>query len=360
MSIKIKHITQERYDSLLNKETETIYITDSGNIYKGEVCAFSNKNEEAKDISYDNTESELSSDNVQDAIDEIESKKIDKVEGKGLSSNDYTNAEKTKLSNTITNIKLNGKAGSVSGGVSSVVITDGDIQATGSSQFANLQEVCEAVDYTVEEIDKKIDKVEGKGLSSNDYTNAEKTKLSSIDKNRVTIPNGGEYSYEVNSAYTLPKIINCTRDAEIRIINCTVGDFVRVDALDGTATIKSLSGQTVATITEDSMYIFFNNNGVLTPTDIIMTPSNKKVITASNITVNNWTADSTYPDYPYKASISVSEVTSDYIGEIIFGVTEAVSGNYAPVCLTGASSVTIYSKVNNSITIPTIKAVLRI
>lgn len=51
----------------------------------------------ASGVSYDNTDSGLSSTNVQDAIDEVSddlSDKVDKVTGKGLSSNDYTNADK--------------------------------------------------------------------------------------------------------------------------------------------------------------------------------------------------------------------------------------------------------------------------
>lgn len=51
----------------------------------------------ASGVSYDNTNSGLTSTNVQDAIDEVSgelSDKVDKVAGKGLSTNDYTNADK--------------------------------------------------------------------------------------------------------------------------------------------------------------------------------------------------------------------------------------------------------------------------
>ena len=45
-------------------------------------------------------ETPLSADNfnnIEDGIEELQSEKEDKVEGKGLSTNDYTDAEKTKL-----------------------------------------------------------------------------------------------------------------------------------------------------------------------------------------------------------------------------------------------------------------------
>lgn len=90
--------------------------------------------------------------------------KVDKVTGKGLSTNDYTTAEKNKLAGieagatanagTITGITMNGTSKGTSGVVDlGTVITD---------------------------ISGKVDKVDGKGLSSNDYTTIEKTKLAGI------------------------------------------------------------------------------------------------------------------------------------------------------------------------------------
>lgn len=51
----------------------------------------------ASQVDYDNSTSQLSADNVQEAIDELASEKVDKEVDKGLSTNDYTDAEKTKL-----------------------------------------------------------------------------------------------------------------------------------------------------------------------------------------------------------------------------------------------------------------------
>lgn len=51
----------------------------------------------ANEVSYDNTTSGLSADDVQEAVDELAEEKVDKVTGKGLSTNDYTDAEKNKL-----------------------------------------------------------------------------------------------------------------------------------------------------------------------------------------------------------------------------------------------------------------------
>lgn len=79
-------------------------------------------------------------------ITNLESGKVDKVAGKGLSTNDYTNADKNAVAT----------------------------------------------------IENKVDKVTGKGLSTNDYTTAEKNKLSGIpaDANKTiidaTLSNAGQ------------------------------------------------------------------------------------------------------------------------------------------------------------------------
>lgn len=80
-------------------------------------------------------------------------------------------------------------------------------------------------------------------------------------------------------------------------------------------------------------------------------------IKLSNTTVNNWESDATYADYPYKATVAATDVTSSMVAEVIYSVADATSGNYAPVCETFDGGVYIYSKVNTTITIPTVLVV---
>ena len=74
--------------------------------------------------------------------------------------------------------------------------------------------------------------------------------------------------------------------------------------------------------------------------------------------VNNvsptWASDATYADYGYKGTITISGVTSSMRPEVTFGIDEAVSGNYAPICNAVSGGVEIYGKVDTAITIPTI------
>lgn len=81
-----------------------------------------------------------------------------------------------------------------------------------------------------------------------------------------------------------------------------------------------------------------------------------KPIVAQNVSVSStsWAGDTTYPDFSYRASISITGVTADMVPEVIFAPTEALSGNYAPVAATYTGGVYIYSKVSTAIIIPTI------
>lgn len=72
-------------------------------------------------------------------------------------------------------------------------------------------------------------------------------------------------------------------------------------------------------------------------------------------TVSSWESDSTYSDYPYKGTITLEGVDGTMGVEVTFSNDQAISGNYSPICNTTNDAVEIWSKVNTSITIPTIK-----
>ena len=83
-------------------------------------------------------------------------------------------------------------------------------------------------------------------------------------------------------------------------------------------------------------------------------PYQTKIKKFSNINASSWVSDSTYTDYGYKCDLTCTGVKSTDFAQVVFAPTQADSGNYATVCQTGTNTVTIYSKVNDSITIPTI------
>lgn len=88
-----------------------------------------------------------------------------------------------------------------------------------------------------------------------------------------------------------------------------------------------------------------------------------RVIAKKSITVatSAWNSGSPYSQvgYPYYANISISGVTSAYIGFVNFAPADAISGIFAPICVTGANTVTIYaaSAPGATVTIPSILCV---
>lgn len=76
-----------------------------------------------------------------------------------------------------------------------------------------------------------------------------------------------------------------------------------------------------------------------------------------NMTVaaSDWVASTEFADFAYEAKIILTDfVNFSSIPQVVFGLTEATSGNYAPICKAGDKGVYIYSKVNTAITLPTI------
>lgn len=138
--------------------------------------------------------------------------KVDAVSGKGLSTNDYTTAEKNKLSgiatgaqtNVIESVKVNGTALTVTSKAVNVLVPTKTSDITNDSGFITSSDIPEgaAASTTTPKMDgtatvgtelafargdhihpsdsTKVDKVSGKGLSTNDYTTAEKNKLAAF------------------------------------------------------------------------------------------------------------------------------------------------------------------------------------
>lgn len=98
------------------------------------------------------------------------------------------------------------------------------------------------------------------------------------------------------------------------------------------------------------------SSGVVNLGTVITDVSGKqdKNLYFTNQSASSWVSDNTYSDFPYRCDIACTGVTADMYAEVIFDVTEAQSGNYAPVCETKNGSVAIWSKENTEIQIPTI------
>lgn len=74
-----------------------------------------------------------------------------------------------------------------------------------------------------------------------------------------------------------------------------------------------------------------------------------------NVVVNNWVASTEFSDFPYEAKIELTDFV-DYktVPQVVFGIADTMSGNYAPICKSGDKCVYIYGKVNTAITLKTV------
>ncbi len=168
-------------------------------------------------------------DSIADAIAAKEATKVDKVEGKGLSEADYTNTEKTKLQgvaegaqvNVLEAVKVNGEALEItekgvnidlseyakSADYTTALLYKGTV-ATYSELPVNGQKVGDMYNVTaadpshdlnagenvawngtgwdnlggVTDLSGKVDKEDGKGLSTEDFTTDLKDKLEAIEE----------------------------------------------------------------------------------------------------------------------------------------------------------------------------------
>ena len=149
----------------------------------------------------------------------------------------------------------------------------------------------------------KVNVEAGKGLSTNDFTDALKDKLDGIAA-------GADVSPSPSDATPL---------------------------MDGTAA----AGSSAAFARGDHVH----------PKDTSKQDKNTYI---QNVSANNWAADATYSGFDYRCQIVIAGVTTDMYAEVIFSTADVLSGNYSPVCQTYNGGVYIYGKVNTTITIPTI------
>jgi len=150
--------------------------------------------------------------------------KVDKVTGKELSSNDYSTAEKNKLA-AITGTNT------------------GDQDLSGYATIAQLATKANATDVTTS-LANKVDKVIGKGLSTNDYSTSEKDKLAAI-----TGTNTGDQVNITGNAGTATKLANARNINDVPF-DGTANITVTADAgtLTGTTLKSTVTGSSLTSV----------------------------------------------------------------------------------------------------------------
>lgn len=134
------------------------------------------------------------------------SKKVDTEEGKGLSTNDFTDSYKQKVDGLTAAaedgavLSVNGKTGLVTLDASDIGLGNVlDVKQATEEDFLIFQ------DLVTEELAKKVTVEEGKGLSTNDFTDELKEKLENLNEtpsidNYVVSVNGKSGEVEITKA----------------------------------------------------------------------------------------------------------------------------------------------------------------
>lgn len=155
----------------------------------------------------------------------------------------------------------------------------------------------------------------------------------------------------------------------------TYTDIPVYNGKDGSGAVDSVNGKTGAVTLEASDLASVQGNSgnglagdiialrnadstLSTKLTALTTKVNASCLAFANkvVAVADWSADATYADYPYRATVICADITADYFAQVVFNVEDLLSGNYAPIATTMAGGVYIYAAEipEATVTIPTI------
>lgn len=177
-------------ESLAGQGIDLTEITSDIADIKTELATIKNS---AGGTSYDDSDIQSKITTLNDRVDAAVlsvANKVDKVVGKGLSTEDFTSTEKAKLSLVEAGAQVN-TITSVAGKTGAVVINKIDV---GLGMVDNTADADKPVSSAVGvELGKKVDKIAGKGLSTNDFSDEAKSKLDGLSN--YTKPTSEPISY---------------------------------------------------------------------------------------------------------------------------------------------------------------------
>lgn len=223
--------------------------------------------------------------------------------------------------------------------------------------------------------DSKVDKVEGKQLTTEDFTASLKEKLEGLSNyDDTTISEAvntlrqdfdtlvsGDSTTAIKTFNEIIAFLSGIEDSEsldsiIASIELQIAGKADTTSLAAVATSGSYNDlrdkptiptvpTKVSELDNDAQYITAQN---------AKQDYQPKGISFSDVEASAWVSSTTYADYAYQCDVACTGVTADDFAEVVFGLEESTSGNYAPLCETLTDAVRIYSKSDATITIPTI------
>ena len=191
------------------------------------------------------------------ALNTALNEKVDKVSGKSLSTNDYTNAEKTKLAG----IEANANNYSHPSSHPASMITE-----TSEKRFVT--------DNEKATWNNKVDKISGKGLSTNDYTTEEKNKLQGIAVNANNYTHPDKHPASIITESTTQQFVTAAQKTEwsnkLNSAYPSSANQTVANAIGGFAIGDSLSGMSLVQIIEKMLCTASSSGGEDTPTPEII------------------------------------------------------------------------------------------
>ena len=191
------------------------------------------------------------------ALNTALNEKVDKVSGKSLSTNDYTNAEKTKLAG----IEANANNYSHPSSHPASIITE-----TSEKRFVT--------DNEKATWNNKVDKISGKGLSTNDYTTEEKNKLQGIAVNANNYTHPDKHPASIITESTTQQFVTAAQKTEwSNKLNSAYPSSAQqtvANAIGGFNVGDSLTGMTIIQIIEKMLCNASSSGGEDTPTPEII------------------------------------------------------------------------------------------
>lgn len=209
------------------------------------------------------------------------------------------------------------------------------------------------------ELQGKVDKIDGKQLSTEDFTTLLKERLEGLSNYDDT-----EIQASVSKLRTdLDTLVSGDTTTAIKTFNEVIAFLDGLEDTEDLASIIASIEQQIAAkqdaITDLDTIRSGASKGataVQSHQDISHLATKEEAVSLSftDLSASSWVSDSTYTDYPYRCDLACAGVTSDDYADVAFSVEQVSSGDYAPVCETKTDVVSIWSAVNTSITIPTI------
>ena len=176
--------------------------------------------------------------NIQGTVSNLQTSvnnKVDKITGKGLSTNDFTNTYKSKLDSleNYDDTTITQNVSTLQSSVSTVEQKVSNIEEDVGTNTTDITSLKGSVSTLQTNLGNKVDKVSGKGLSTNDYTTTEKNKLAGIEANA--------------NNYTLPKASSTVLGGIKLGANLTMDGNGVVSAKDTNTTYNVMTGATSST-----------------------------------------------------------------------------------------------------------------